>query len=212
MEPPAPRLRTELVRRAGVEVSAEQAEAAFDAEIAFYLEHHMEGRDERSLAALRDRCAAVVANALGLESLATQPVRAAMLSALRFEAQADAAGALAALRAGGVKLVAASNWDCSLPEVLAEAGLAPLLDGVVDSATVGAAKPSPALFEAGLAVAGARPEEAVHVGDSPEQDVAGAHAAGVRAVLLDRAGGGGGALAPTIRTLAELPSLVLGAA
>ena len=83
-----------------------------------------------------------------------------------------------------------------------------LLDGAVSSATVGAAKPSPAVFLAALELAGCQPGEAVHVGDSMANDVAGAHAAGIRAVLVDR-----GDVAPagieSVRSLAELRSGVL---
>lgn len=212
MEPPAPRLRAELARRVGLDISAEAAEVAFHAEIAFYLEHHVEGRDAQSLERLRDRCAAVVAESLDVPGLQPVAVREAMLAAIRFEAQPDAFGALRALRSRGVRIVVASNWDCSLGEVLAGAGLLSLVDGVVSSAVVGAAKPDPALFEAALAVAGTPAEEAVHVGDSPDHDVAGARAAGVGAILLDRRGGPSTADVPVVRRLDELPSLLLGTA
>src|SRR5205823_7787024 len=107
---------------------------------------------------------------------------------IRFDAYPDAAPALRDLRARGIRLVVASNWDCSLPEVLERAGLASLLDGVVSSAMVGAAKPDPAVFEGALREAGCAPEHALHVGDSLSKDVAGAARAGVATVLLDRAG------------------------
>lgn len=209
MEPPAPRLRTELARRARFEISPEAAEAAFRAEIAFYIEHHLEGRDAGSLERLRDRCAAIVAESLDVPGLERRAVREAMLAAIRFEAQPDAAGALQALRSRGVRLVVASNWDCSLAEVLAGAGLLPLVDGVVSSAVAGAAKPDRAVFEAALALAGTPAEEAVHVGDSPDHDVAGARAAGLGAILLDRRGVATATDVPVVRRLDELPSLLL---
>jgi len=58
------------------------------------------------------------------------------------------------------------------------------------SAEAGARKPDPAIFEAALALAGCSAPEAVHVGDTREEDVEGAEAAGIRALLLDRKGGG----------------------
>lgn len=189
---PAPRLRAELRRRADVEVSERAASAAFTAEIGYYLEHHLAGHDARSLAELRDRCAAVVAVSLGLRDLPLATVREAMLGAIEFAAYADAAPALRELRAAGVRLVAASNWDCSLPSVLGRVGLAPLLDGVVSSAVAGAAKPDERLFRAALEAAGVEPARAVFVGDSLERDVAGAQAAGMRALLLDRGAGSAG--------------------
>jgi putative hydrolase of the HAD superfamily len=80
----------------------------------------------------------------------------------------------------------ASNWDYSLPDWLERAGIGRLVDGAVSSATVGALKPATAMFEAGLELAGCSAAEAVHVGDSVENDVQGASAAGIRAILLQR--------------------------
>jgi 2-haloalkanoic acid dehalogenase type II len=208
LEPPAPRLRAELSRRCGLEVEEEVAGRAFRAEIAYYLEHHLEGRDEASLADLRDRCAAVLRGQLGAEALDLGCVREAMLAALEFSAYPDAAPTLAALRELGLRLVVASNWDCSLPRVLERAGLRGRVDAVVPSARVGRPKPAPELFREALRVAGADPADAVHVGDSEENDVRGARAAGLRALLLARereppAG------VEAIRSLAELPSVIL---
>jgi putative hydrolase of the HAD superfamily len=194
-----------------VEVSEEQATAGFAAEIRYYLEHHLEGADPESLAGLRERCAEVLRGTLGIEDVELSVVREAMLAALHFEAFPDAAPALEALRAGGLRVVAASNWDSSLPQVLERTGLGSLLDGVVSSAAAGAAKPDARLFHAALELAGVAPEAAVHIGDRPENDVDGARALGMRAVLIARDGvpppvpDG----VPVIATLAELPPLVL---
>ena len=73
----------------------------------------------------------------------------------------------------------------------------------------GVEKPDPGLFEIALREAGCEPHELLHVGDSPESDVAGALNADVEPVLLDRDGmreGDGATL--RIRSLAELPSLL----
>ena len=204
--PPAPRLQAEL-RALGVEVSLEQAGRAMKAEIGFYRGHLWMGRDAAGLAALRRRCAEVLREALELE-LDLGATEAALLAAIRFEPFPDAVPALRALRAAGVKLVAASNWDVSLHEQLDRTGLTPLLDGALSSAEVGAPKPDPEIFTRALALAGARPDEALHVGDDLEADVGGALAAGLEPVLIDR----DGSLAPPpgvrrIASLAELPAL-----
>jgi len=172
---------------------------AVRAEMAYYKEHAHEGRDAESLADLRARCAAVLSDALGRDV----PVEA-MMDAIRFRAYDDAAPALRAVRAGGVRTICVSNWDISLTGVLAECGLAELLDGVVTSAEAGARKPDPAIFARALELAGCAPSEALHVGDTPAEDVAGARAAGIQALLIDRACEGG-----DLRTLAELPERVL---
>src|SRR4051794_2627988 len=204
--PPAPRLRSQL-GALGVEVSLEQAGRAMRAEIGFYRDHLWMGRDAAGLAELRRRCTEVLRGALDL-ALDAAAVERALLAAIHFEPFPDAAPALRTLRAAGVKLVAASNWDVSLHEQLDRTGLTPLLDGALSSAEVGASKPDPEIFVRALALAGARPEEALHVGDDLEADVGGALAAGVTPVLIDREG----ALAPPagvrrIASLAELPAL-----
>ena len=134
----------------------------------------------------------------------TSELTDALLSALRFEAFPDALPALQAARARGQRAVVVSNWDCSLPEVFERLGLAPWLHGVLSSAHVGAAKPSPVIFAAALALAGCRAHEALHVGDSLAEDVAGARAAGVPVLLLARDGTPGPDGVTTIRSLAEL--------
>jgi putative hydrolase of the HAD superfamily len=207
LEPPAPRLREELRRRAGIEVDEATAQRGFEAEIAYYLQHHLEGRDPDSLEDLRARCAAAMGEAMGLDGLDPAAARAAMLGSLEFTPFADVVPALRLLRERGLRLVVASNWDCSLPDWLERAGLGGLLDGAVSSAVVGRAKPAPDVFLEALRLAGAEPGEAIHVGDSPGNDVEGARAAGVRPLLLVRDGEAPPGMA-AIRSLAELPSLI----
>ena len=202
-EPPAPLLRAELRERLGVEVSAEAATAAIRDEIAFYKAHLHEGRDAASLADLRRRSADAMRPALGIDGDLTK----ALLAALRFRAYPDAAPALATLRDRGLAIVVVSNWDHSLHERLAETGLASLVDAAVASAELGHAKPDRAIFEHALALAGATAGEALHAGDSPEEDVAGALAAGLRAVLVARGASPEASPAPVIGSLAELPAL-----
>ncbi len=207
LRPPAPRLRA-LLADAGFEVSEERATAGVGAEMGYYLAHHLDGSSPPALEDLRDRCATAMMQALELPGLDHSTARRAMMEALDFEPYEDAAPALRALREAGLTCVIASNWDCSLPDWLGPPGLLELVDGVVTSADVGVAKPAPAVFERALEVAGVEPGEAVHVGDSLANDVEGARAAGIRALLLAR-GGEPPPGVPTIRSLAELPSLVV---
>jgi putative hydrolase of the HAD superfamily len=210
LEPPGPLLRAELSAR-GIDVSESAAADAFRTEIAYYLEHHLEGSDRTSLDGLRHDCASVLASALRLGPERVAPVREAMLAALRFSPYPDVAPALAALRARGMRLVVASNWDCSLERVLTSAGLRPLVDGVVTSATVGAAKPDPAVVRAALDMAATDPADAVSVGDSLTTDVPAAREAGVEAILVDRGGSHAEAAVglAVVRSLDEARSLIL---
>jgi putative hydrolase of the HAD superfamily len=199
-ESPAPLLSERLG------VAEDVAAAAIRAEIAYYRAHLHEGRDAASLADLRRRSAEAMRPALGLE-ISGEELTAALLASLRFRAYPDAAPALRELRTAGLRIVVLSNWDSSLHERLAETGLAPLVDGAVASAELGHAKPERAIFEHALALAGADAGSALHAGDSPDADVAGALAAGLRAVLVARGARPAASPAPVIGSLAELPAL-----
>jgi putative hydrolase of the HAD superfamily len=189
LEPPWLRLRAAL----GDEIPDERIVRAVRAEMAYYRDHSHEGRDRESLAALRARSAAVLSRELGRDVSVE-----ALMDAIRFRAFPDAAPALAGLRQRGLRLVCVSNWDCALPEVLERSGLASHVDGTVTSALAGARKPDPAIFAPALGLAGCEAAEALHVGDTAEEDLEGARAAGIRALLIDREGGG------DIASLAEI--------
>jgi putative hydrolase of the HAD superfamily len=167
----------------------------------------MRGSDEAGLELLRDDCAEQMRLAIGRDELDHATVRAAMLEALEFAVFDDVLPALRELRARGLTLVVVSNWDCSLPQWLDRAGIGELVDGAVSSAVVGAAKPAPEVFEAGLALAGVAASEALFVGDSVDNDVVGAQAAGLRAVLVQRAGDPPAGV-ETVRSLGELSAVV----
>jgi putative hydrolase of the HAD superfamily len=203
---PRPALVAGLAAR-GAAVSQAEAGAALAAEIAFYRAHHDEAGDAAALAELRARCTEVLRAALPARARRAPDLQGALLGALRFRPFAEVPAALRALRAGGARLVVLSNWDVSLHEALAATGLAPLVDGAVSSAEAGAAKPDPRAFAAALAVAGVAAGDAVHAGDSVEHDVAGARAAGVRAVLVARDGAPAVPGVPAVASLAELPGL-----
>jgi putative hydrolase of the HAD superfamily len=98
----------------------------------------------------------------------------------------DAVPALERLRDAGARLAVVSNWDSRLPALLARLGLADYFDAVIVSHLAGVEKPSPAIFRKALAELGADAGAALHVGDLPDLDVAGARAAGIDAVLVDR--------------------------
>jgi putative hydrolase of the HAD superfamily len=204
LEPPAPRLVRELAAR-GAAVSEEEAWAALREEIAYYRAHHDIAGDRAGLAVLRDRCTEVLRGALPAHARDVEDLQAALLAALRFRPYPEVPAALASLRADGVRLVVVSNWDVSLHDALADTGLDALVDGALTSAEVGRAKPDPLIFERALALAGARADEAIHVGDSPEADVAGARAAGIEPVLVVR---DGSAPPAGVRAIASLSSLI----
>ena len=98
----------------------------------------------------------------------------------------DVRPALERLGSAGYRLGVVSNFDSRLGEVLSGLGIAGYFEHVVVSSRTGAAKPDAAIFRRALDLFGVASADAWHVGDTPEEDIAGAQGAGIRAVLLDR--------------------------
>lgn len=102
----------------------------------------------------------------------------------------DARALLASLKFRGYRCGVVTNaiFPASLFEVkVNELGLSGYFEAFVTSADVGLGKPNPAPYLRALAALDLEPQEALFVGDTAETDIAGAKAAGMRAVLLERA-------------------------
>jgi putative hydrolase of the HAD superfamily len=103
-----------------------------------------------------------------------------------FSLYEDALPALDDLRRRGLKLGLVSNGQRDLDEFAAHHALD--VDATVGSRSHGRTKPHPSIFVAALRALDASPDEAAMVGDSLEDDIEGARALGIRAILLDRDG------------------------
>jgi putative hydrolase of the HAD superfamily len=112
------------------------------------------------------------------------------------------------LKARGLRLGVVSNAEGQVEQHLEAAGFGGLFETVVDSHLVGVAKPDPAIFRIALERMALAPERTLFVGDLPAVDVAGARAAGLAAVLLDRHGLYPDVNAPRIARLADLAGLL----
>jgi len=199
IEPPAPRLKQSLERRLGLSVDLARCEAAMRVEMRHYRAHCTAARDAPALAALRLECSSLLADALALEVTGAE-LLPSLTDAISFYAYPDAQPALERLGSAGLKLAVVANWDISLHDVLARLGLASSFGAVVTAAAVGVSKPDPRPFQIALERLGVEAARCVHVGDDPLTDVAGAEAAGISALLIDRSG----RAADSVRDLAEL--------
>jgi putative hydrolase of the HAD superfamily len=95
----------------------------------------------------------------------------------------DAAQTLSSLRASGLKLGLITNGSVRMQSAkLACLALSPMLDTVLISDAEGISKPNRQIFDRALERLDVNPAHAVFVGDHPEVDVAGARAAGMRAI------------------------------
>jgi putative hydrolase of the HAD superfamily len=101
-----------------------------------------------------------------------------------FELYEDTLPVLAAIREHGLKIGLVSNTGRDLNAFIGHHALD--VDAAVSSGAHGKTKPHPAIFQSALEQLGVSPEEAAMVGDSPEDDVEGAKALGMRAFLVDR--------------------------
>ena len=104
----------------------------------------------------------------------------------KFTLYEDALPVLEELRRHGLRLGLVSNGSRDLDEFVRHHALA--VDCAVGSRAFGRTKPHPEIFRHALALLEVEPEEAAMVGDSYEDDIAGARALGLRTFLLDRDG------------------------
>lgn len=112
------------------------------------------------------------------------------------------------LRASDRRVCVVSNWDVTLAETLDDLGWSGYFDEVFASGQLGTEKPAPEIFEEALRASGGG--RAVHVGNDPVSDIAGAASVGIDAVLIARNGEESeeaSAVISDLRELFELPGL-----
>lgn len=106
-----------------------------------------------------------------------------------WRAYPDSASLLKGLRSAGLRVGVLTNGTQEQQlDKLTAIGLIDSLDVVCTSERIGAQKPSSAAFGAFTVELGVSAGECLFVGDHAEHDVAGARAAGMHALLIDRRG------------------------
>lgn len=135
----------------------------------------------------KQRWAAIV-HGVFVESKAVEPIFRELWDHFRrptaWQVSEDAAEVIASAKLEGLIVGVASNFDSRLHRILD--GLPPLagLQHRIISAEIGWRKPSGRFFEAVIHAANCLPEQIVFVGDRPDNDVAGAEAAGLLPILF----------------------------
>jgi HAD superfamily hydrolase (TIGR01662 family) len=120
-----------------------------------------------------------------------------------FELYDDVVDALAALRGAGFRIGLVSNSARDVREFARHHGLD--VDAGISSFHHGRTKPHASIFRAVLDLLGVAPADAAMVGDTIADDIEGARALGMHAILLDRDGSHPD-FEPRIATLNELPA------
>jgi HAD superfamily hydrolase (TIGR01509 family) len=121
-----------------------------------------------------------------------------------------AAPLLGAARRSGCRIGLVSNTEAVLTRLdVRRSGLASCFDVIVLSSDAGVAKPDRRIFARALRRLGVPASRAVHVGNDVRADIAGAQAAGLRAVFLNPAGPGfeASGLLPRPRVIGAFPTL-----
>jgi HAD superfamily hydrolase (TIGR01662 family) len=122
-----------------------------------------------------------------------------------FELYDDVPDALAALRSAGLRIGLVSNSARDVREFARHHGLD--VDAGISSFHHGRTKPHASIFRAVLELLGVEPDEAAMVGDTIADDIEGALALGMRAILVDREGRHED-FEPRVESLSELPALL----
>ena len=123
-----------------------------------------------------------------------------------FDLYDDVPDTLAGLRAAGLRIGLVSNSSRDVGEFARHHGLD--VDAGISSFHHGRTKPHASIFRAVLDLLDVEPAGAAMVGDKIADDIEGARALGMRAILVDRKGLNP-AFEPRVETLAELPPLLL---
>ena len=118
---------------------------------------------------------------------------------------------LRTLRSLGVRTAIVSNCDENTRDLLVELGVAALVDALVLSCEVRAAKPAPEIYRAALEQLGVTPDAAIFVDDTAAS-CAGAEALGISAVRITRRAGDGEAagVRSLVRSLREVEPMIGG--
>jgi putative hydrolase of the HAD superfamily len=122
-----------------------------------------------------------------------------------FDVYDDVPDALAGLRAAGLRIGLVSNSSRDVGEFARHHGLD--VDAGISSFHHGRTKPHASIFRAVLDLLGVEPAEAVMVGDTIADDIDGARALGMRAILVDREGINPD-FEPRLETLNDLAALL----
>jgi putative hydrolase of the HAD superfamily len=181
------RIRAEALARAtgaDVDSASEALEAINDDFLAYHMTHHrtLTPRDGVHMAAERLGSTIHDGAADDMERVFAEAIL--HHSPVPIDGALEAVQAARALRPTGVISDSGISPGASLRQLLARHGFTDHLNALVFSDEVGVSKPQAPMFERAAAELGVQPGELLHIGDLEMTDIAGAHAAGAKAILF----------------------------
>lgn len=108
----------------------------------------------------------------------------------------------------GLRLGVLSNYPTLLEDILKRHGIHHYFDFFVVSSMVGMEKPDPRIFALAIQQAGCPVEQILYIGDDPDDDLRGAHQAGLEMILIDRLDRMASVDCPRIQRLSEVLKLL----
>lgn len=162
--------------------------------------------------AYQERLAARMLQRLGVGPEEADPAEHAskiweIIGPSSLQLHAGAAETLRTLQKWGYRLAVVSNWHCGLANFCTELELGRFFDSVIASAECGIEKPDRRIFELAAERLRIPPDQIVHVGDSPREDIAGAQSARMKAIRIDRsAPRPSGGIVTELRQLTDPPT------
>jgi putative hydrolase of the HAD superfamily len=192
----------ELGRRHGLELDPSRYEQARAAALTEVKRHPELDHDEEIWVLFTERIIVGMGGS-GNTYAAAVEMEGRWANSQHFDLYDDALPVLALVRDRGLKIGLLSNSSRDLAEFVAHHRLH--ADAVLTSHAHGKTKPHESIFRAMLDLLAVEPGEAAMVGDTVEDDIEGAIAVGMRALLLDREGRYPG-LAGRLDDLRELPA------
>jgi len=173
-----------IAARHGIDLDTSRYEDAREAAVLNLKRHPELLHDESIWHAFTEEIFVGMGGPAGVASECATEIEQGWEVAENFELFEDALPVLDELRASGLRIGLVSNGIRDLTVFVAHHQLD--VDAIVDSRSHGRVKPHPTIFQAALELLGVAPAEAVMVGDSLEEDVEGARALGMGAILVDR--------------------------
>lgn len=192
-DPPRDKTYSDIAAELGIKVTPEAIAQSLPQADAYWRSENFKSlireREQKEKFAVYSEYGLHILKGAGAEATpdqALQMLAKAFSIGFKFISFDDALPILKYLKGRNLKVGVISNIGEEIDSNCIELGFDPYLDFKVTSFEVGYDKPRPEIFQLALDKAGVKAYEAIYIGDQYDQDILGARAVGMKAVLIDR--------------------------